>query len=653
MPLACPCYLSSTRLSTGQRHTAMPWLMNSGSSIGNLLAGQHDTQKPRSPPSHPVSVTFPCFRPPVPSSTSPHPSWTKPGTGIAAQFLRLKKPKDVTKDTLVSLNVTFQPDSDFETLLSSLSDRAPQHLPPRTWLDLPAHDHLIHQDLTGPTPDVLSNGWSVPRHKEFHARIRELYFNNRDAFSSLSRKSCRDQPPLRLSHFRKFWEGLDNLAYYWDTSLDIYSPSRDEAAQNDTTTLEASRANDPDSLNQVKVNAPNHDEDSGIALGSLLDEEPRKKVKTEATSETIVPQDIGANGFAISSASTSSNVPSQGLPARIALSRMPQTLKSEHQDPSPDLCRGSYSGYRIGNGAEMPDQYRIDCVKAFVEPIAWAFGVTLSPHRRPPLLTLGPVNFPVRMSSVAWRGPQDRVKARQGWMEGPVFGIQCRADVNFGKSGNLEADSILDVVRELGGLLLLAQERAREGKVEKRAGDGKWWTSRPRWGGGPGGEVGEACLNIDTAVKGPTAKFEGNMERNRDGSRVRRKTTPSEAWKTLKVGNPLWDPKIAYQAIGRDKSDDWDDIFMISSLNHHISVVRLHIHRLYLQYITEGNLSEKHLSDTTWFSPKLQRTRWFDLFSTEDRTEAMRGIWGIISYLMRTEDPTGDPAVTKGVNTCP
>jgi len=80
---------------------------------------------------------------------------------------------------------------------------------------------------------------------------------------------------------------------------------------------------------------------------------------------------------------------------------------------------------------------------------------------------------------------------------------------------------------------------------------------------------------------------------------------------------------------------------MISSLNHHISVVRLQIHRLYLQYITEGNISEKPLPDTTWFSPKLQRTRWFDLFSTEDRTEAMRGIWGVISYLMRAEETRG------------
>lgn len=486
-------------------------------------------------------------------------------TGVTAQFLRLKKPNDVTKETLVSLNVTFQPECDFETLLSSLSDDAHLHLPPQTWLDPPTQDQSSHAASSVSDSELLSNGRKVPGQKEFYARIRELYFNNSDAFSTLSRKSNGSQSPLRLAHFRNFWEGLDNLAYYWDTSLDIYSPLRDETTENDTTVLQANVADSADPRDQA-VASKTDELKLDVALGSLPAEEPRKKAKTEATSEKVVTQSTLANGFGTSSTHAFPNTPSQVLPARIAPSRMPRTVKTKDLDPSPDLLHGSYSGYRIGNGAEMPDQYRIDCVRAFVEPIAWAFGVTLSPHRRPPVLTLGPVKFPVRMSSVAWRGPQDRVKARQGWMEGPIFGVQCRADVNFGKSGNLEADSVLDVVRELGGLLLLAQERAREGRTEKRAGDGKWWTTKPRWGGGPGGEVGEVSVNDETVEKGATAKSEESIERNRDGSRVRRKKTPLEAWKNLKPGNPLWDPKVAYGAIGRNKKDDWDDVGFVSTV---------------------------------------------------------------------------------------
>jgi hypothetical protein len=79
---------------------------------------------------------------------------------------------------------------------------------------------------------------------------------------------------------------------------------------------------------------------------------------------------------------------------------------------------------------------------------------------------------------------------------------------------------------------------------------------------------------------------------------------------------------------------------MVSSLNHHIRVLKLHIHPTYLDYITEGRLPDESPSDADWCSPKLQRTRWFDLLDIGDRTEAMRGIWGVMSYLMRT-DKTG------------
>jgi hypothetical protein len=156
------------------------------------------------------------------------------------------------------------------------------------------------------------------------------------------------------------------------------------------------------------------------------------------------------------------------------------------------------------------------------------------------------------------------MKARQGWMEGPVLGVQCRPDTNFGAGGNLEAESVLDVVRELGGMLLLAQERAREGKSEVRAGEGKWWTTALRWGGGPGGEVGEATGasdDVEQASSTPPPKPEVKVPgRPRMGSKDRRRPSPAEIWKMLRVGNPLWDPKIVYEAIGKESGAEWDEV---------------------------------------------------------------------------------------------
>ncbi|KAF2687834.1 hypothetical protein K458DRAFT_401271 [Lentithecium fluviatile CBS 122367] len=640
-----------------QRHIP-PWLastavpvaiVNSSHPRRSLLAGQHDNQKERAPPAQPTPVTFPSLSPPKPSSQEPPPTWNGgPFAGIRAHFLNLKKPSDVSLETLALLNVSFQPQCDFETLLSSVSNDAQSHLPPRSWLELSDRSEPPSSE---PIVKLLCNGRRVPDRNEFYVRAKELSFKNEHAFSNLTRKANGSQVPLRLAHFRKFWEGLDNLAYYWDTSLDEYLPPKPANADKDSNgdTLQDSSQDVLENVDQsttagFKVENKNEKEDPTIPQPHIevSEEEPRKKAKTEVSSDETVPQPdstVRSNNpskaapfFPISS--------SRALPARAAPPRLSSAPRAEPLAEKPiDLSNGSYKGYRIGNGAEMPDQYRLDCVRAFLEPIAWAFGVTLVPHRRPPVLLLEQMRFPVRMSTVAWRAPQDRTKARQGWMEGPVMGVQCRSDTHFGSTGDMQAESILDAARELGGMLLLAQERARQGKTESRGGEGKWWTTARRWGGGPGGEVGEAAGTTETASEEVVPKLEDKaIGRSQLGSRDRRRRTPAEAWKIIKPGLPLWDPKVMYEAIGRDRSVEWDDIFMVSSLNHHVSVLKLRVHPLYIQYLTEGTLPKDAPSDPSWCSPLLHRTRWFDLFDIEDRTEAMRGIWGITAYLMRQQE---------------
>lgn len=44
----------------------------------------------------------------------------------------------------------------------------------------------------------------------------------------------------------------------------------------------------------------------------------------------------------------------------------------------------------------------------------------------------------------------------------------------------------------------------------------------------------------------------------------------------------------------------------------------------------------------------MQRSKWFDLLSADDRVQAMRGIWGIVGYLMRdtsTAKEASDPFI--------
>ncbi|KAF2012321.1 hypothetical protein BU24DRAFT_426190 [Aaosphaeria arxii CBS 175.79] len=600
---------------------------------GSLLAGQHDLQKERQPPSRPVPVIFPSLNPPQPSQDTPPAQWTDGARPpISAHILSLKKPSDVTLETLALFNIAFEPHCDFETLVPSPTDNKDQHLPPKSWLDVPSESELGKDATSGAPIKLLSNGRRFPDRNEFYTRAKELFLKNEDAFLSLTRKSSAPKVPVRIAHFRKFWEGLDNLAYYWDNSLDEYLPPKPASPTETIETPTTPTATLPEG--PTEENGSKGDPESSPL--SSNNGEPRKKVKTEADSTSLATPPTIRSGFGTSKpqiAISSSKV----LPARAAPPKVPWAMNMPGlSERTADLSKGSYKGYRIGNGAEMPDQYRLDCVRSFLEPIAWAFGVTLAPHRRPPVLTVEHVRFPVRMNSVGWRGPTDRLKARQGWMEGPVLGVQCRPDVDFGSKRDLEADSILDAVREIGGLLLLAQERAREGQVEKRAGEGKWWTTSPRWGGGPGGEVGEATGASDAPSQDAAQTPDKPATRLREGlGKERRRPSPAEVWKILRPGHPMWDPKLQYEAIGKEKDTEWDDIFMVSSLNHHISILKLRVHRQYIRFITDGTLPSDTPQDPNWHVPVLQRTRWYDLFSVEDRTEAMRGVWGVMAYLMR------------------
>jgi hypothetical protein len=78
-------------------------------------------------------------------------------------------------------------------------------------------------------------------------------------------------------------------------------------------------------------------------------------------------------------------------------------------------------------------------------------------------------------------------------------------------------------------------------------------------------------------------------------------------------------------------------IYMLSSINHHLSILHLRIHRRYLDIITTGSSSIPPDSspDHPWHVLKLRRTRWFDLFDAQDRLEVFKGIWTLFHCSLR------------------
>jgi hypothetical protein len=74
---------------------------------------------------------------------------------------------------------------------------------------------------------------------------------------------------------------------------------------------------------------------------------------------------------------------------------------------------------------------------------------------------------------------------------------------------------------------------------------------------------------------------------------------------------------------------------LVSCLFHHISILKLTIHDAYTEYLTTGSMPEQTTFEEDWWSPKLQRTEWYDLLDQEGRVEAFRSIWGVMEYLNR------------------
>ena len=222
----------------------------------------------------------------------------------------------------------------------------------------------------------------------------------------------------------------------------------------------------------------------------------------------------------------------------------------------------------------------------------------------------------------------DRARNRAGILEGPVFAFQARHETGFaggdaaGRSDTGKLDR-LDVLREVGALLVLAQERAREGKEEVVPGRGKWWAEKARWGGGGGnGEaIGQPLQEDDESVPtevtdvlaaraktksassgdgagssrlgfgdgsnndeegehgGRSAKRRnmhgggengnGNGKSEEHGSGSRDKRRKAQLRKRMiaqshEMPRPLWDRRVEYRQIGRDGMEEWDDVRILS-----------------------------------------------------------------------------------------
>ncbi|KAJ3563155.1 hypothetical protein NPX13_g8299 [Xylaria arbuscula] len=328
--------------------------------------------------------------------------------------------------------------------------------------------------------------------------------------------------------------------------------------------------------------------------------------------------------------------------------------------------------YRTAPGSQMPAEIRHNLVSTFVKLVSAG-----PPSRRLSYFSSGCVFI--------CRTPMTREAARAGIVEGPIAAVSARNTTSFTKP----IESNIDFGRELIAALVTAQLRAREGKTEKRFGEGQWWATAKRWGGGEGGPIGRE-VEGDLVVGDKDAfggQSEGNDSSENPSSSVD-KPSPQESgyprgipvrgaplnkkprktlsvydrYRMVRMPTSNWDKKVRYEAIGKIKGSGYDDVFVVSSLFHHLSILRVRVpERLLLvldgtvddsveeeaQQQEQKQEKEGNGGDYSWGKLEIWRSQWFDLFIVEQRLEAVRLLWGLMAWSMRQTDHGNDEVMTN------
>ncbi|KAK4498117.1 hypothetical protein PRZ48_010773 [Zasmidium cellare] len=599
-----PWFVGATRRKVGRKRSTGK-ISDSGPSANpsltprdsGVVLSNTNPEEERDPPTAATPVSFPS-QTPITSTAS----WSNdtPPAQLRPIFSRVMKPSDISDAHLQALNIQVDSPCSPDELLSQAPDGT-SYFPPLS------PDQAITAASYADATKV--DAASAKRRKDFDERLAELRIDNDTGYRIITRTTKPGIKPPRLGYMRKFWEGLESMSQYWDTGLDEYyegpAPFADEKAK------KGSKRQKLDSPRASQVTIPifgrghNKENDAGS------DAKSEEIATLDEASQTPLPEsdDLLAN------LEQALNLPTSAT-------------------PEPRTCL-RYKGRRTGTGREMPDQFRTDTVKAFVEGVVWAFQCNVAAPRQMPIVQMNKLNLPVRQTAGVFRVPKERSKARSGWLEGPIMCIQVRPETDFDAADlspfQSRTKARLDMMRELGGLLQCAQERHRQGKTEVQPGLGKWWTEKPRWGGGPGGKVETQLGNSDTK---DVLQMAEEMVSGRS-SKTRKKKTPAMLWKELKCGSKLWDAKMDYEAVGKDPNSEFDEIFMVSALNHHISILKLTVHSAYIDYLLTEQLPDPLPSDRSWCAPRLQRTQWYDLMDIEQRVQAFRALWGIMAFLTR------------------
>jgi hypothetical protein len=608
--------------------------------IVTASGGDHLTDKERSPPARPIELEFPNYVPPKCGS----PLDQKHLQTVCQSLASIRRLTDIQDAHLGHLNV-----------------QAEQEVP------LSA---LIADDRFKERPLLFDN--------DLTAMLTELETDNEDAYREIFRI-----PPLegrkkpKLAYSRNFFASLEDMSRYWDNSKDHYY-------EVDIT--------EPEEPNEVK-------RPGAQAMGSAPTSNAALTGSSQTTQATSEQREIKSP---TSTGETSTAGDSVEMPTR--------PKKKE-----------VYRGQRLGNGEQMSPGTRVGTVRNLIKMAIHKFNCRdydVSPREK---LRIQNINVPsVSYNFCVAKLPADPKVLRARMVEGPLMAVYCRNEVRFKPRNEVQGPTSdflgekFDFFREIGGMLMLALQRARSGQTpSNEPRDDQWWATKSRWGGGetkwgqlasevfededPSWSPEERRLQLDKreseeaerikaeaatgadlkslqpddlmadALTSSSERPKKKKKSGEDGAALRNKVEYKDGrkliyvppvrrkwyqeWLKIRPNGPSWDEKLICRAVGKSTKEGsasgWDEIFMVSSVNHHACILKMKVHDKYLQWLKTGDGGKETLpqSSTTETASDqfhilyVSRSPWFDLFDVEQRKELLIGMWRILSWINRDEVP--------------
>lgn len=299
----------------------------------------------------------------------------------------------------------------------------------------------------------------------------------------------------------------------------------------------------------------------------------------------------------------------------------------------------------------MPERFRDDLVKNFVEPICWGHGVRVYPPRAAPKLHVRNSKFSIHLNYHIHWTPLDPQEARSGLVDGPVLGMQIRHEHSF-RALSDPAAALKKRRKKLMAAALAAkvpptaeEEAERLKKAEK---DKARAERRAKRGGASAAKEEKAEKAIEDEMKEEIEDLgdDGILVLDTDGAAldvvgVTREIAALLSMAQLRSQEGETEKKVRYRAVGKVEGSYWDDVYMVTSLHHHVSISHLRVSKPYLRFLKTGklptNLEHPFIKEGGWEKLHLRKTKYYSLMVPEERVKAAREFVTVLKYVTRNE----------------